>query len=474
MRWSKLFIPTLRESPAGDESDAFKLLVRAGYTRAASTGVYGWLPLGQRALSRIRRIAREEIEGIGGQQVHLTAAAASAIGLGELRSPKQLPQVWFRLDAAPLRARQFLGMEVFYFGMEPAAVHAAAGRILERSGLSYRDAGDGFCVLHQSGEESVVVCAKCGYTASPRAAVSQPTPPPPDPEGDLAPEPFHTPGQKTIADIARFTGLPESAQMKSLVLVANQAAVLVMLRGDHQLNEAKFALVSGDAHFRQALPGEIEQWFGAQAGSLGPVGVRNLRILGDTALAGRRNMICGANRDDYHLRHVTPEEDFALEWHDLRGAAAGEFCSQCGGVLAIAPAIEVVRGGAGVCRISLERILTGAIELGHDQDGMVLPRAIAPFDVVVTAATVSEGAEQVYREIAAAFDALYDDRDERAGVKFKDADLIGVPLRVNVGRKLAEGVVELVDRKTRQAVDVAAGEIVGAILRLQGGYGAKR
>ena len=452
MRWSRLFIPTLREPPADAETTSQKLLVRAGYARAISTGVFGWLPLGQRALSRIQRVAREEIEALGGQEVSLTESAAAAIAQGELRSPKQLPQIWFSFEAAPLRARQFLGLEIFSFGAERKTIDAALRRALERCGIPVRDAGDALLVAHESGVDTALLCPGCGYTATPRMAVSIPAAPPPDPEGDLAPEEFHTPGQKTIADIARFTGLPESVQMKSLVLVAGGKPVLVMLRGDHQLCEAKLPA-------RPATPEEIVKWFGAQAGSLGPVGVKNMPILADHALAGRRNMICGANRDDYHLRHVTPGEDFHPEFRDLRQAAAGEACTRCGAALELRPAIELARLSNGVHRLSIERILTTAIELGNDKDGMILPPAIAPFDVVITAAIVSDGAEGVYRDcLAAGLDALYDERDERPGVKFKDADLIGVPVRINVGKKLADGLVEVVTRRTRTSVDVAVGE----------------
>jgi prolyl-tRNA synthetase len=284
--------------------------------------------------------------------------------------------------------------------------------------------------------------------------------PPADLEGDLTPEPFHTPGQKTIADLAKFTGQPESAQMKSLILVAAGKPVLVMLRGDHQLSETKFAAKSGDAKFRQATPEELLKWFGAQAGSLGPVGVTNMPILADTALSGRRNMVCGANRDDYHLRHVTPGEDFAPEFCDLREVVAGDACLHCGAPLEFRAATEIVRGNC----LSFERMLLASAELGNDKDGLILPPGITPFDVVVTAAIVSDAAENIYRAcLEAGLDALYDDREERAGVKFKDADLIGVPYRINVGKKIADGVVELVERKTKRLEDVPAAEAAGRV-----------
>jgi prolyl-tRNA synthetase len=281
--------------------------------------------------------------------------------------------------------------------------------------------------------------------------------------------------------------------MKSLVLVADGKPVLVMLRGDHQLNEAKLGAIVIDPEFRTARPDEIQEWFGAAAGSLGPVGVRNMPILADRALAGRRNMIAGANRDDHHLRHVTLGEDFEAEIHDLRQVAAGDLCHKCGGVLAIRKTVEIghifklgykysepmglrvlntdgkeVTPIMGSYGIGIERILCAAIELYHDKDGMILPPAIAPFQVVITPANLAdaaqaEAARQIYRGcLDLGMDAVLDDRDERPGVKFKDADLIGVPFRVVVGKKLGSGLVELVERKTRQSVDVAVDQAAAA------------
>jgi prolyl-tRNA synthetase len=267
--------------------------------------------------------------------------------------------------------------------------------------------------------------------------------------------------------------------------------MLALLRGDHQLSEPKFAAVSGDPEFRPATPAEIREWFGAEAGSLGPVGVTNMTIIADRALAGRRNMIAGANRDDYHLRNVTLGEDFEAELYDLRQVAVGDECVHCGRTLEIRKTVEIghifklgykysesmglrvlnaegkeitpIMGSYG---IGIERLLTAAIELYHDQDGMVLPAAIAPFLVIVTPANNADSAQMetarsIYEQcLARGLDALLDDRDERPGVKFKDADLIGVPYRITVGKKLAGGMVELVERKTRKATDVTVKDAV--------------
>ena len=199
-----------------------------------------------------------------------------------------------------------------------------------------------FMVASDAGEDFVAICTGCGYSANLEKAAAMPSALRiPRSRGDLSPEEFHTPGRKTIAEVAAFTNLPETSQMKSLVLVADGKPVLVMLRGDHQLSETKFAARMGVAEFRPAHPDEIREWFGAEAGSLGPVGVTNMTILADQALEGRRNMIAGANRDDYHLRHVTLGEDFQAELCDLRQVAAGDVCPQCGAPLDVVKTVEI-------------------------------------------------------------------------------------------------------------------------------------
>jgi prolyl-tRNA synthetase len=336
----------------------------------------------------------------------------------------------------------------------------------------------------------VAICPGCGYAANLEKAESNAAPPAaPDPAGEVSPEPFHTPGRKTIAEVAEFTGLPETSQIKSLVMVADGAPVLVLVRGDHTLSETKFAAAVGAAEVRPAHPDEIRQTFGAGAGSLGPVGVKGVRVLADLALSGRRNMICGANRDDYHLRHVTPGEDFQAEWFDLRQVAQGDVCKSCGKPLELTKTVEIghifklgykysssmglrvlnaegaeVTPIMGSYGIGIERILCAAVELYHDEQGMSLPASIAPFEVVVTPVNMADAAqrkaaEEVYAAcVALGLDALLDDRDERPGVKFKDADLIGVPYRITVGKKLAQGNVEILTRRTRETAEVAVAE----------------
>jgi prolyl-tRNA synthetase len=451
----------------------------------------------------------------------------TVIARNEMRSYKQLPQLWYQIQtkfrdeprpkSGLLRVRQFIMKDSYSFDMDAAGLDAvydkhyqAYRRIFSRCGLRYVavEAHSGsmggsqsheFMVESEAGEDWVVSCKGCGYAANLEKAASIAMPSAvDDPAGELTPEKFHTPDRKTIAEVAEFTGLPESSQMKSLVLVAGTTPVLALVRGDHTLSETKFLAAVGASEFRPARPEEIRELFGADAGSLGPIGVKNLKIVADLALKGRRNMIAGANENDYHLRNVTPGEDFQAEFFDLRQAVAGDKCESCGGALSLHKTVEIghifklgykysssmglrvldesgkeVTPIMGSYGIGIERILSAAVELYYDQNGMSLPVSIAPFELVVTPVNSGDAAQMaaangIYNAcLAAGIDALLDDRDERPGVKFKDADLIGIPFRVTVGKKLAQGQVEIVERRTRAATDVAVAEasahVVGKI-----------
>ncbi len=567
MRWTTLFIPTLREHPAEAEVISHQLLLRAGYIRQLAAGIYSYLMPAQRSLLKIQQIVREEMNAIGGQEMLFPALhpaelwkesgrwevmgdnmfrlkdrfgrdlclgmtheeVATSVARGELRSYNQLPQIWYQIQtkfrdeprpkSGLLRVRQFIMKDAYTFDLDAAGLdiayqkhYAAYCKIFDRCGLQYSivEADSGamggsqsheFMVLSDAGEDFIATCPNCGYAANIEKAKSNAVPPSgTDPEGDLEPEEFHTPGFKTIAEVAAFTKLPETSQMKSLVMAADGKPVLVMVRGDHQLSETKLLSVLGATELRPALPQEISEWFKASAGSLGPVGVKNMRVLADLALQGRRNMVAGANKDDYHLKNVTPGEDFQPEYFDLRQVSAGDTCINCGHLLTVAKAIEIghifklgykysesmglrvlgkdgkeVTPIMGSYGIGIERILTCAIELFHDKDGIALPAAIAPFEVVITPVNYAEplqheAADMLYAECRKlGIDALLDDRSERAGVKFKDAELIGVPYRITIGKKLSEAKVEFVERRTRTSVEVLLSEVVG---HLQGKLGA--
>jgi len=559
MLWSKLFIPTLRENPAEAEVPSHQLLLRAGYIRQLSAGIYSYLLLAQRSLLKIQQIVRAEMDAIGAQEFLLPALnpaevwqesgrweimgdnmfrlkdrfgrdlclgmtheeIMTTIARGELRSYKQLPQIWYQIQtkfrdeprpkSGLLRVRQFIMKDSYSFDMDAEGLDAsykkhyeAYRRIFARCGLqvipveAHSGAMGGsqsmeFMVASDAGEDLVVNCPACSYAANLEKAVSGSTLPlVEDPDTEAAPEEFHTPGRKTIAEVADFTHLPETSQIKSLVMVADGKPVLALLRGDHQLSETKFAAAAGSAfEVRPAHPAEINDWFGADPGSLGPIGITGMPVIADLALEGRRNMIAGANKNDYHLRNVTPGRDFKPTFVDIRQAAAGDLCAVCEGRLDLHKTIEVghifklgykysdamglrvlaangseVTPIMGSYGIGIERILSSSIEQYHDEAGMFLPAPIAPFTVIVTPvnnadAALRDAAQKIYSDcIAAGIDALYDDRDERPGVKFKDADLIGIPYRITVGKKLAQGQVELITRKTRASRDVAVAGVV--------------
>jgi len=353
-----------------------------------------------------------------------------------------------------VRAGYMRGREHLFLGQRTlakiAAILQAEGdrsAALERCGVKSIRAGDDFVAESATGDE-VLVRGGGNYASLLGVAAGIPVPPTaPDPEGDLEPEELHTPGVKTIAQVGAFTGLPATSQIKSLVMVAAGKPLLLLLRGDHQLSAAKLPGA------RQAELAEIREWFGADPGSIGPVGVQGVRILADEALRGRRNMIAGANKTDYHLRNVTPGEDFAAEFADLRQVVEGDTSIADGSPLQFSKMMLLD---------TLERILSAAVEQNRDADGIALPAAISPFSVIVTPVHPErlEAAREIYqRLLEAGHNALLDDRDARPGVKFKDADLIGIPYRINVGKKLAEGIVELVERRSRKLTEIPAGEI---------------
>jgi prolyl-tRNA synthetase len=322
------------------------------------------------------------------------------------------------------------------------------GRVLTCCNVKFVRAGSDFVVESEHGDDILVTGTNYASLIGKAVSVARP-PEAPDPPGDLPPEEFSTPGVKTIAQISEFTALPATSQMKSLLMRANGEFVLVLLRGDHQLNPMKLARLIGVSEVRPASPEEIRERLGADAGSLGPVGVGNLRIIADKALRGRRNMIAGANRNEYHLRNVTPGRDFEAEFADVRMVAEGDRCITDGGPLRFSKATAIR---------TAEQILAAAVEQNSDADGIVLPPAIAPFTAVVCPlhpAHLAAAREICQRLQKQGVDTLLDDRDARPGVKFKDADLIGIPYRINVGKKLAEGLVEVVQRSPRKVTEVA-------------------
>jgi prolyl-tRNA synthetase len=576
MRWSNYFIPTLREEPADAEVISHKLLLRAGLIRQLGAGIYSYLPIAQRSILKITEIIRQEMNAIGGQEFYLPALHPAEIWqesgrwtvmgdnmfrlkdrkgsdycLGmtheevftdiarrELRSYKQLPQVWYQIQtkfrdeprpkSGLLRVRQFTMKDAYTFDIDFAGLDKAFDdqrgaycKIYDRCGLDYviveadtgamgGSASNEFMVYTNAGEDLVASCPKCGYAANTEKAQSR-IPAVDDGADEQASEKFPTPGVRTIEDLVNFPGgAAANKQIKTLVYMAvaekgteaNFTLFLALLRGDHPLNDAKLfnavaKLTNQDGwelvQVRPAHPEEIVEAMGAQAGSLGAVGVTKLWVIADEALRGRKNMTTGANEDDHHLRGVSIDRDIKVTlWADLRTVAEGEGCPRCDGTLRVAKALEIghifklglkystsmgatvlnaegkpvpiVMGSYG---IGVERVLAAAIELHNDEAGIIFPITIAPFQVVVTPLNVKDAelkgaADRIYEELnQAGVEVLYDDRDERPGVKLNDADLVGFPFQIRVGaKKMKEGKVEFYDRTTRQSEDVELGGVV--------------
>ena len=570
MRWSQAFIPTLRDDPADTEAVSHKLLVRAGFVRQLMSGVYSLLPLGFRVVNKITDIVRAEMNGIGAQEFRLPALhpaeiwkrsgrwdvmgdemfrftdrRGSDVGLGmtheeifasiatELRSYKQLPQIWYQIQtkfrdeprpkSGLLRVREFTMKDSYSLDIDWEGLDAAFQRhfevyrrIFERCGLDPLavEASSGamggsesveFMVASTAGEDWVASCTACGHAGN-LEKVTSGIPAVEDGPGLDAPEKFATPGLRTIEDIAGFDGgAPAERQIKTLVYVVEGEIALVLLRGDHVLMEQKLADEIGVTDLRPANDEEMRAALGAAAGSLGAVGETGHRIFADLALKDRSDMVTGANEDDFHLRGVDIARDIAVtEWYDLREVQAGEACPMCDEPLAVEQTIEIghifklgtrysevlgakvldkngkarpiVMGSYG---IGIERTMASVVERSHDDAGIIWPVSIAPFEVVVTVINpkdvdTREAATGLYEALQGeGIEVVLDDRDERPGVKFKDAELVGIPYRVTVGPKgLAEGKVELVRRRggAPRSLDIqkAAGTVAELVLEERG------
>jgi prolyl-tRNA synthetase len=442
-------------------------------------------------------------------------------------------QIKFRDEARPksglMRLRTFMMKDAYSFDIDRAGLDQsfanqrdAYQKIFTRCGIQFLivEASSGamggsesseFMARTPAGEDLIVHCVNCGYAANLEKATSR-LPIVDDANGPAAPEEFPTPGVRTIEDLTTFPGGAEAArQIKSLVFMATvdgqSQPVLVLMRGDHQLHETKLADSLRATAVRPAQPDEIRELLGASAGSLGGVGAKDkarsskldLKIVADAALKNRRNMTTGANKDDHHLRGVDIARDIPVdEWFALRTVESGEGCPRCEvGVLEVFKGMEIghifklgtkysesmgatvlnqdgkpvpiIMGSYG---IGVERIITAAVEQQHDEDGIVWPKSLTPFDVIVTVTNLKQdelraAGEKLYADLQrSGLDVLLDDRDERAGVKFKDADLIGIPYRITIGKKAADGVVELFDRKAKTTIEVKLANVVEQVQKL--------
>lgn len=549
MRWTKVFIPTLREDPADAEIPSHRLMVRAGLLRRVGSGAYSYLPLGWRSLNKAIMIVREEMDRAGALEVLLPAIHPAElwkrtgrydvlldilmrfqdrqgreIVLGptheevitelvarEVRSYKELPitlyqiQAKFRDEPRPrfgvLRSREFIMKDAYSFdtdidGLNRSyeAMYDAYCRIFERCGLDYiaveaesgamgGDVSHEFMVPTDAGEDTLVVCGKCGYSANrERAEIGEL---PHSTEEPLPLQEVDTPAMTTIEQVSSFLNVKPKRLAKTLIYQTPDGVVAVMIRGDHEVNETKLRRMLG-CELSLADEEKVVEASGCSVGFAGPVGL-SVRIVADRAVALARNLVTGANKDDKHIINVNPGRDFDIELvADVRFAVDGDPCPRCSGRLRLRKGIEVGHvfklgtkysealnatfldeNGAehpiimGCYGIGVNRILAARIEINHDEKGIIWHPSIAPYETDVLLVSpddseVAETAEKAYRElIDSGIDAIIDDRRESPGVKFNDADLIGFPLRVTVGKKaLQKGGVELKlrDRKDTEIV----------------------
>jgi len=535
-RASQLFLPTLREDPADAEAISHKLLVRGGFVRQVGAGLWSYLPLGWRVHRKVEQVIREEMDAIGGQEwlcpvltptelweatgrasipeiFHVTDRSGRRFVLPltheetftfharEIRSYKELPQLWYHFEIKDrdeprprgglLRVREFIMKDAYSFDRDQEGAVAsfernlqAYRRIFERcgvettavqaeSGIMGGELSMDFLAPSGSGENTLVRCERGDYAADAEIARAVPRraelPPPLD-----RPEEVETPGVTTCEALAELLGIDQAATSKAMPVTADDGrVVLALVRGDDRLSDSKLlsALKIG---FRPASDDEIRAAFGAGGGSLGPIGFDG-EVIADEALR-EGEFVAGANRDGFHLRGVRAGRDYEPRFADLREPREGDRCPECGGALTFQTAIEVghifnfgdkyssplgatfldedgtekplIGGSYG---IGPGRVMAAVVEQSHDEKGIVWPRSVAPYDVhVVALGDAERQAEEAAASLSTAgLDVLLDDRDLRPGEKFADADLIGCPVRVTVGKKtLQDGAVDVRDRKT--------------------------
>jgi len=553
MRLSKAFIPTLKETPSDITIKSHQLMLRAGLIRMLSAGIYSYLPLGWKIMKRAMDIIRKEMDAIGGQEFYLPALNPVEIwqetgrakdfgdemfhlkdrkrhemvlaptheeiicanARGKIRSYKELPQIWYQIQnkfrdeprprSGVLRARQFIMKDSYSLdynqeGLDRSyELHKEAyKKIFSKAGIKYFIVGASsglmggsgsqeFMAESETGEDTIVLCDSCGYAANLEVAQSELNNSVNEPADQLGE--IFTPDVRTIDEVSKFLGVPDYYLIKSLLYIVESQPILILIRGDHELNESKMQAKFGTT-FRPATEEEVvDITGGAHVGFIGPVGLKGIDIYVDKTIVNQKGFISGANKDNYHLRGIDPERDFdTKEIIDVATVKAGEKCPNCGHPLRIVNAIEIghifklgtkyskamgatvldpsgkeipiVMGSYG---IGVERILATQIEQNSDDRGIVWSKSLAPYMVHIIAINmkserVAQQAESVYRFCEdAGISVLFDDRDVGPGFKFKDADLLGMPMQIIVGEKnLKNQKIEFKIRKSGQSflVDV--------------------
>ncbi|WP_426353766.1 proline--tRNA ligase [Exiguobacterium sp. R-39] len=564
MKQSKLFMPTLREVPSDAEAISHQLLLRAGFMRQNAAGIYSYLPLAKRVLSKIETIIRQEMEGAGAQELLMPAIQPAELweetgrwdiygpelmrltdrhdrrfALGatheelitsivrdELNSYKKLPvnlfqiQMKYRDERRPrfglLRGREFIMKDAYSFHSSQESLEEeyqnmfnAYTKIFTRVGLEFRPVvadsgaigGSGtheFHALAAIGEDTIVYSDQSDYAANLEMAESVDQYTKQD-KASEALEEVHTGDAKTIEAVSAVLGLPEQESIKTVVFKTEEGLVMALVRGDHEVNDIKLKNYLGALDIMMATDEEIEQALHSTPGTLGPIGA-DMKVVADYAVRALTNSVCGANKPETHYVHVEPNRDFEAEYTDLRFVEEGDLSPDGQGHVKFARGIEVGQvfklgtrysegmnatfldeGGKaqplimGCYGIGVSRTMSAVVEQHYDERGIIWPKAIAPFDVHLIAVNGKneeqmQVAETVYHDLTAAgFSVLFDDRKERAGVKFADADLIGLPVRINVGKKASDGIVELKARRGGEAEEIQQADLLEAVRSLYEG-----
>ncbi len=563
MRLSKSFIPTLKETPADATILSHRLMLRAGLMRQLTAGVYSFLPLGYRVMKKIMEIIREEMDAIGGQEFFYPAInpediwiktgrrnvpnfilsvkerelvlaptheeVVATLAHGHIQSYRDLPQIWYQIQnkfrneprprSGVLRGRQFMMKDSYTLDATPEGLdhgydlHAQAYRkIFTRCGLDFFEVGASsgamggtgsqeFMIESETGEDTVARCSKCGYAANLEIATSNV--PRAKREGEsIPPREIHTPNVRTIDELVTFLNVDQEVLAKSLVYKIDGKPILILMLGNDQLNESKLSSVfPGDI---TAFPAEeLYELTGADAGSVGPMGLRGFTIIADWRLQGANNLISGANKNDYHIANIDMERDVTVAgYYDLRTVQDGEPCPNCNDPLRVTNCIElghifklgtrysetlgadfldengkekpIVMGSYG---IGVERIIAAHIEQHHDEQGIIWSNAIAPYHVHLIGVNMKNKrvkgvAESLYRQfLDASIETLYDDRtDVSPGFKFNDADLVGMPIQVIVGERNLEqrNAVEIKVRSTNARYLRSIPEVIPSVKQMLG------
>lgn len=569
MRFSQLYAPTLKQAPSDAEVVSHELLYRAGFIRKVAAGVYSYLPLAKRTLSKIEKIVREEMNAIGAQEVSMPIIQPAELWkitgrwedygpemmklkdrhdreftLGptheevfteivkdELRSYKQLPVFLYQIGSkyrdeirprfGLLRAREFIMKDGYSFHDSQESLNEtyeacrkAYSKITERIGLEYliTEAASGaiggsesheFVSFAPVGETNLLRCEKCGYSSNDEQAPYKGE----YTKADDAEKPLtlvHTPNVRTVEQVASFLNVKPNQIVKSLLFVGRNGFVMALIQGDRELNLEKLKVHVNDQSLRLAEPNEVYETFGVPIGFIGPVGIKDVRVIADHGIKYMKNVVVGGMKQDYHYINANLNRDFFVDsYTDLRVVQENDPCPNCGTPLSGSKGIElghVFKLGVkysksmnalymdqngelkpfimGCYGWGVSRTMAAVVEQLHDQDGIIWPRSISPFEVIITVVSIQDHnqktcAERIYKDLSEkGMEVLLDDRELSPGMKFKDADLIGFPLRVTIGKALSEGVIEIKMRNQEKPLKmkVEAGSVTSKVIEMLNEY----